>query len=227
MPENDEIMDDRIYKILIVDDEKETLKALRSTLERAGQFKSQVVTVDSGEEALEEVAKQEFDLVLADNKLPGLSGIELLTSIKEASPNTMRMLITGFADLDIAREALYKAEVNNFIEKPWNIDELRLMVHAALKRKYERETTKRPKNDSVSEAISQIHELIQELPQMELGTTLSERPKLRFEFDNWRDFNRFSFEIKRIGNVSIYDVYTFENRYVIVVCVYMPTHMRK
>jgi YesN/AraC family two-component response regulator len=227
MPEDDEITDDRIYNILIVDDERETLKALCSTIERADQFKSQIVTVESGEEALEEMAKQEFDLVLSDNKLPGLSGIELLTSVKETSPDTIRMLITGFADLDIAREALYKAEVNNFIEKPWNIDELRMMVHAALKRKYERETTRRSKNDSVSEAISQIQELIQELPHMGLGTTLSERPKLRFEFDNWRDFNRFSFEIKRIGNVSIYDVYTFEKRYIIVVCVNMPTHMRK
>ena len=227
MPEDNEMIDDRIYKILIVDDEKETLKALRSTLERANQFKSQIVVVGSGEEALEEVAKQEFDLVLSDNKLPGLTGIELLTSIKETNPNTVRMLITGYADLDIAREALYKAEVNNFIEKPWNIDELRLMVHAALRRKYEREITTKPKNDSVVEAISQIHELIQELPKMELGTTLSERPKLRFEFDSWRDFNRFSFEIKSIGNVNIYDVYTFEKRYVIVVCVTMPTRMRK
>jgi len=227
MQEQEDIMDDRIYKILIVDDEKETLKALRSTIERANQFKSEVVTVESGEEALDELEKQDFDLVLSDNRLPGLSGIELLTRIKDMNPNTMRMLITGFSDLDIAREALYKAEVNNYIEKPWNVDELRIIMHAALKRKYEREITKKTEIDSVAEAMSQIQELLRELPHMQLDTTITERPKLRFEFDNWRDFNRLSFEIKKLGNVSIYDVYTFEKKYIIVVSVSLPSHMRK
>ncbi len=227
MSKQEDIIDDRTYKILIVDDEMETLKALRSTIERATQFKSEVVAVESGEEALDELEKQDFDLVLSDNRLPGVSGIELLTRIKDTKPRTLRMLITGFSDLDIAREALYRAEVNNYIEKPWNVDELRMIVHAGLKRKFERETTEKQEIDNVVEAISQIHELLRELPQMELETTITERPKLRFEFDSWRDFNRFSFEIKKMGNVSIFDVYSFENKYIIIVTVTLPTHTIK
>jgi len=226
MPEDEGNENRRIYRILVVDDEKETLKALCSTIERAGQFRSEVVAVESSERALAELEKQEFDLVLSDNRLPGISGIELLTRVRENSPSTVRMLITGFSDLDTARQALYEADVNNYIEKPWNIDELRIIVNAALSRKEEREATRATEYDSVAEALMQVRELQAEIPNMAHETILTDRPKLRFEFDSWREFNKFTFEIKKLGNIGIFDVYNFENKYVIVVSVNLPTHMR-
>ncbi len=218
--------EDRIYNILIVDDEREVLNALSSTLKRAKQFKSDIVTAENPEKALNFLKEREFDLVLSDYKMPGINGVELLREVKNKYPDTIRMLITGFSDLKTAREAINKAEVNNYLEKPWNNEELRNVIHASLKRKNEREDAGETEYENVSDALAKVREFQEELLHMDPESVIEKKPKMMCAFDSIRDFNKFSFEIKKMGNVNIEDVYIFENRYLISLAIYPQSFKR-
>lgn len=218
--------EDRIYNILIVDDEREVLNALSSTLKRAKQFRSDIVTAENPEKALDFLREREFDLVLSDYKMPGINGVELLREVKNKYPDTVRMLITGFSDLKTAREAINKAEVNNYLEKPWDNEELRNVIHASLKRKNEREVAGEAEYENVSDALAKVREFQEELQHMDPESVIEKKPKMMCAFDSIRDFNKFSFEIKKMGNVNIEDVYIFENRYLISLAIYPQSFKR-
>ena len=126
--------DVQVFKILIVDDELDVLNSLDLALKTAKEFKGEITTVSDGETALAEMMRNDYDLVLADYKMPGMNGIELLTEVKNKHPNAARILITGYTDVDTALEAINKAKVDQYIEKPCHKDKLRSTVHKALKR---------------------------------------------------------------------------------------------
>jgi diguanylate cyclase (GGDEF)-like protein len=104
----------------VVDDEPLVLTTLEKML--APEF--QVLTATSAEAAVELLAQRPVDLVLADQKLPGMSGTQLLAHIKEHSPGTLRLLMTGLARFEDAVEAINRGQVSPFISKPWNRDDL-------------------------------------------------------------------------------------------------------
>ena len=219
--------DDRVYKILIVDDELEGLKALKATFERNKQFRCEVATATNGDGATRLLEDQVFDLVLSDYKMPGMDGIELLTYVREKSPDTLRILITAYSDLRVAVRAINRAEINNYMEKPWSNQELVSVAHAALQRKSERDALEKAEYDSVDDALVALRELQRDMSKPSPAGTAAESPRMTFEFSSPREFNRFSYEVRRLGSVGIEDVYVFENRYVTVVTVYPHTHINK
>src|SRR2546428_4980100 len=117
-------------KILIVDDER----SMRELLERVFQRQGYTVRVaEDGSVALDMIRSSVYDLVISDVKMPRLSGIELLTQCREFSPETMVIIMTAFATIDNAREA-FKFGADDFIQKPFDIDELKLIVQKALEK---------------------------------------------------------------------------------------------
>lgn len=120
------------YRILVVDDEPDVVQALANTLERARRIDCQVETALSGEEALEAIDADGFDLVLADYRMEGMNGAELLARVQERDPDVPRLLITGYVDLDIAVEAMEEADIHYYLQKPWKNEDLRLTVREAL-----------------------------------------------------------------------------------------------
>jgi diguanylate cyclase (GGDEF)-like protein len=106
--------------LLVVDDEPYILTTLAVLL----QQDFDVLTVDSGEAAQQIFAQRSVDLILADQKMPRLSGVELLEWVREHSPKTIRLLMTGFADLEDAVEAINRGKVYRYLFKPWRADEL-------------------------------------------------------------------------------------------------------
>jgi diguanylate cyclase (GGDEF)-like protein len=112
----------RPYKcsILAVDDEPLVLTTLEKTL--ANEF--ELLTAASAEEALQVLASRSVDLVLADQKLPGMSGVHLLAQVKKQSPHTVRLLMTGMARFEDAVEAINTGQVSRFLVKPWSRDDL-------------------------------------------------------------------------------------------------------
>lgn len=226
MSSDEKTVDDRLYKILIVDDEEDVLNALRLTLERAKQFKSEISIANSGEAALKEIGKKGFDLVMSDYKMPGMNGVELLAEVKEKHPDTVRMLITGYTDINIAKEAINKAKVYNYIEKPWDNEDVRLTIYEALKRKSERECKDVAKVDKVNDALTLINEFQEKLLlSVHSGEPVSEH-KLTLEFDSVSEFNKFSFEVKHMKNVRIEDAQMFESKYIISVAIYPLSYER-
>lgn len=115
--------------LLFVDDEVNILKAL-TRLFRTEPFP--VHTASSGEEALEVLARQPIEIIVTDQRMPGLSGVELLSAVRERRPDVLRMMLTGYTDLGVALDAINRGEVYRLISKPWNDDELRVTVRQAV-----------------------------------------------------------------------------------------------
>ena len=107
--------------ILIVDDEENILKTLERLMEDEGY---RIFFADSGFKGLEIIKHEDIHLVISDQKMPGMDGIKFLYEVKKISPDTIRIMLTGFADVNIAIQAINEGEVYRFITKPWNNVEL-------------------------------------------------------------------------------------------------------
>jgi len=107
--------------VLIVDDEKPVLSAVRRLLR---EIPAEVFPAQSGEEALALAEDREFAVIICDQMMPGMKGIEVLSIFKDRFPDTARILMTGHADLKVAIDAINRGEVFRFIVKPWNDEEL-------------------------------------------------------------------------------------------------------
>jgi len=116
-------------KIVLVDDDENILRSLKRALARQ---KWTVLTFSNPEQALEELAFTEVDLVISDYRMPGMSGVEFLKAFKETHKDTIRLILSGQADLDGLMEAINEVEVYRFITKPWNDSELVMMIRQAL-----------------------------------------------------------------------------------------------
>jgi two-component system response regulator PilR (NtrC family) len=120
-----------VEKILIVDDERSMRDVLGIMLKRAGYA---VTEAADGEEAIAQINKEIFDLVITDLKMPKVGGLEVLKAVKEVSPETVVLLITAFASTESAVEAM-KRGAYDYLTKPFQIDEVQLIIRNALERR--------------------------------------------------------------------------------------------
>ncbi len=118
-------------KILIADDEAIARDNLRYILSRQSY---DIVTVESGARAIEEIGKQEFDLVLTDLRMQTVDGMQVVEYVKERTPDTEVIVITGYATVATAVEAMQKGAYH-YVAKPYNIDEVRILVRQALEKR--------------------------------------------------------------------------------------------
>ncbi len=135
------------YRLLLVDDEPNVLSALRRTFQRENY---EVHCAASAEEALALVNARHVHLMITDFKMPGMNGADLLREVREISPDTMRIMLTGHADTQAVMTAINEGAVYRFILKPWNDDDLRVTVALALEQ-YEL----REKNRNLEKKTSQ------------------------------------------------------------------------
>ena len=116
------------YKILIVDDEPANLRAL----ERLFRADYDVMIAGSGADALALLEHHDMALLIADQRMPEMSGIELMRRTAKLRPHMVRILLTGYTDVDSLIEAINTGQVYRYITKPWNNDDLLLTVARAL-----------------------------------------------------------------------------------------------
>ncbi|MDA8098275.1 MAG: sigma-54 dependent transcriptional regulator [Nitrospiraceae bacterium] len=119
------------FNILIAEDEEITLKHLVSVLKTEGYA---VTGVSNGLDALNRLEKGSYDLLIADIKMPGLTGIELLDQVREKTPETEVVIITGFGSIGSAVEAMKKG-ASEYVTKPFDLDEMVLKVRKLSDRK--------------------------------------------------------------------------------------------
>ena len=112
------------FRVLIIDDEKIVCERLGAEMTKLG---FEVETFTDSSEALQRIATQHFDLVITDIKMRGPTGIEVMRFVKENYPTTKVIVITGFATVETAREAL-KGGAVDFLPKPFKISQLRDLV---------------------------------------------------------------------------------------------------
>src|SRR5207253_2362735 len=116
--------------VLIVDDEPRVLDALEAIL--AAEFP--VVRASHGDEALAVLERQEVAVILTDHRMPGMTGVELLRRSQDMAPHAIRIVLTAFTDVDNLMEAINTGRIYHFIPKPWDPNELLVVVRRAAER---------------------------------------------------------------------------------------------
>ncbi len=119
------------FNVLFVDDEENILKALKRLFI---DEKIEVFTALSGKEGLEIIANNEFALIVSDQRMPEMTGTEFLLKAKEQSQDTIRIILTGYADVNAAINAINEAGAYRYITKPWNDREIVHIVKEAVGR---------------------------------------------------------------------------------------------
>jgi len=112
---------------MVIDDEPIVVKRLKPALEKSGH---EVEVFTNGSEAIKRIEASPFDIVVTDVRMDEVDGIEVLRHVKEMSPRTKVIIITGYATIEMAREALVKGAFD-FIAKPFKPDELRTVIDKA------------------------------------------------------------------------------------------------
>lgn len=123
--------DNGMHHVLIVDDEDMVLVSLRDTLAREGY---QVTTAPNAVEGLARMKEKGFSVVITDQQMPVLTGLEFLTMVRELQPDTTRILITAVLSLSTVIDSINKGEIYRFIVKPWLREELLVTVKNAVQR---------------------------------------------------------------------------------------------
>jgi DNA-binding NtrC family response regulator len=108
-------------RVLVVDDEREVAKSLRRVLARRGFV---VEIACGGREALERLESFEPDAVISDFRMPGMNGAELLAEVRRRTPRAVRLILTGYADVESVVAPVDVADIRGFLKKPWDADEL-------------------------------------------------------------------------------------------------------
>lgn len=119
-------MSDKIH-VLYIDDEDNNLKSFRASLRK--DFK--VFTAIDAEEGLRIAQEEEVHVVIADQRMPGMTGTEFFEHLVQINPDPIRILLTGYSDIASVIDAINKGEVYRFIDKPWNIEQIKNSIRNA------------------------------------------------------------------------------------------------
>ena len=122
-------MENNNYKILYVDDEEVNLRVFTSTFKR--DFN--IFTAISAKDGLKILEKEEVDLVIADQRMAGMTGVEFFKEILKTMPGPSRILLTAYGDIDSLREAINEAKIYQYVQKPWEETNLKSIIDKAIK----------------------------------------------------------------------------------------------
>ncbi len=122
-------MTDKTYAILCVDDEQSILNALKRLLRKEGY---QLHFANSGKEGLEVLSAHEIQMVISDQRMPEMSGTEFLAEVKNLYPEVLRIILTGYSDIDSITQSINQGHIYKFFFKPWNDKRLKIEIRQAL-----------------------------------------------------------------------------------------------
>ncbi len=158
------------YAVLVVDDEAGIRESLQLTLEEDYR----VFTAATGAEGLEVLEREDIALIIADQVMPGMTGVEFLERAIELNPNAVRMMLTGYADIGSLVRAINSGRIYRYIPKPWEPAELRLNVKRALETF---ELTRQ--NTQLAAALAEANERLRKE-----NVYLRRQVERRYSFDN-------------------------------------------
>jgi response regulator RpfG family c-di-GMP phosphodiesterase len=144
-----------VANLLFVDDEPNVLKALRR-LFRGAEY--QVYMAEGGADGLDILAQHPIDLIISDMRMPQMDGAEFLTRAAERWPDSVRILLTGYADIESTIAAVNKGKIYSYCSKPWEDNELKILVNNALEQKRLRDE-RRQLFDIINRQNQQLKEL--------------------------------------------------------------------
>ena len=116
------------HTVLFVDDEENILNALKRVLRRENY---RIITAASGPEGLKILEGQKVQVVISDQRMPEMSGTEFLTHVMERHPDAVRIILSGYTDVDTITDAINQGHIYKFLLKPWNEDALKMEISRA------------------------------------------------------------------------------------------------
>jgi signal transduction histidine kinase/FixJ family two-component response regulator len=164
--------------VICIDDEPAILQSLKTELRRVLREECTIETAEGGEEALDLLAELQRDqaevaLVLADYIMPGIKGDELLKQIHARSPQTLKIMLTGQADMAALGNAIRHAKLYRYIAKPWDSEELQFTVMEAV-RTYRQDRYIEVQHSKLQETNRALEEMVVHLRQLEVDLQKSE-----------------------------------------------------
>lgn len=117
------------HSVLLVDDEEKVLHSLKRLLRKEGYS---LLTAISAAEGLKLLEENDIHLVISDHRMPQVSGIEFFAIVKERYPDVLRIILTGYTEVDSITDAINKGDIYKFFLKPWNDQSLKLEIRQAL-----------------------------------------------------------------------------------------------
>jgi DNA-binding NtrC family response regulator len=144
------------HPILLVDDEPEILFSLQGLLRR--EF--ELYTAESGAQALEILQQHPIHVIMSDQRMPEMTGVQLMHRVKDAHPEAIRIVFTGYADIRAVVDAINNVGLYRYITKPWDPDELIEVLHQAADR-YEQIVEHQRLLTDVRQYVQRGQELVQ------------------------------------------------------------------
>src|SRR3954453_11098647 len=120
----------RRHTVLVVDDEADVVASVKDLL----RLDYKVLGATRAAEGLALLDQEPVHVVMTDQRMPGITGVELLEQVRAKHPDTMRLMFTGYADIRAVVEAINRGNVYRYITKPWDPDELMAIIHEACER---------------------------------------------------------------------------------------------
>jgi len=117
------------HSILLVDDDPGIIKALQRLFKEEDY---RIYTADSGEKGLEVLKNHSLDLVISDQKMPYMNGSEFLGKVRQQYLDTIRILLTGYSNMEATISAINKGKIYQYISKPWDVEDIKITVKKAL-----------------------------------------------------------------------------------------------
>jgi diguanylate cyclase (GGDEF)-like protein/PAS domain S-box-containing protein len=162
--------------LLLVDDEPNILSALKRQLRGAGL---RVLTAPGGKEGMEILAAEHVDVILSDQRMPGMTGVEFLRAVKHSHPETVRMVLSGFTELQSVTDAVNEGAIYKFLTKPWDDTQLRAHILEAFRQKDMADENRRldlaarTANQRLAHANRQLEEVLRQQQEQISSTGIS------------------------------------------------------
>ena len=166
------------YRILIVDDEENVCNALRRALRTEGY---EIFVAHEPSEGLALLKQRQVDMVLSDHLMPNMTGLEFLKTVRDRHPDSVRIMLTGHADMQTAISAINHGEIYRFLTKPWDDTELKVTLHLAfeqlaLERENRRLLATVRSQQTLLKSLEESHPGIARLVRDERGAILLDDP---------------------------------------------------
>lgn len=156
----------RSRTLLLVDDEANILTSLTRLLRADGY---QILTAPDAEQGLDLLARHRVDVIVSDQRMPGMSGVEFLRRVKVLHPATIRLVLSGYTDLQTVTDAINEGAIYKFLTKPWDDSHLRANIQEAFRTKEQADENRRLHSE-VPQANSQMTKTDQELQKLLAST---------------------------------------------------------
>lgn len=143
--------------VLYVDDEENNLISFKANF----RIKYNVLIAISGDEAMRIMESKHIDIIITDQRMPNMTGVEFLEKVLEKYPDPMRILLTGYADMNAVVDAVNKGKIFHYLSKPWNEEELDMTIKRAYE-VYEEKIKIKEMNDKLVVSNDQFEFLLRQ-----------------------------------------------------------------